>query len=124
MTLNEIEGNMFHPNDFVTLRTLIAILAGAYLIYRFSVLSRPRIASSYPELENVIYEGTVLVADGVSHFPDWSAAMLREYHHLREESLDWYFEVATSIGPMPKESWRSMIQQTLADANSDQVLHE
>jgi len=111
---------MFTSSDFATLRTVIAIVAVAYFVFRFARSSNTRTGTRHsaninPSNEDMLQYGATLVKDGHAYFPDWSAMMLREYDDLTDAKLERFFEFANTVAESPETEWHQRIREQLVE---------
>ena len=64
---------------------------------------------------NALLYGAELVDDGWDYFPDWSAAVMREYAAtIPEETLKTLYALATAVKQQPRDEWEELAWEAVA----------
>jgi hypothetical protein len=71
-------------------------------------------------LERVLF-GASLFADGVRYYPDWSAAMLREYDDEIGPKLSVYYQAAKELADLNRGEWERRAADLLIDSNTTEL---
>ena len=102
--------------DFLTIR-MLTLLLSVFVFAYFLLKKRGASATvSKPEdPEDCVFFGASLITEGREYFPDWSAAMLREFDHAIEPNLEQYHAVARVVAVQPRDKWAEVIREQLAE---------
>ena len=77
-----------------------------YIAHRQAANSSPQ-RGPLPDETKAILHGAQLIADGVSFYGDWAAAMLREFDQAVQPNLRKWYEIAQDLSRQPVNQWHS-----------------